>query len=185
VPEQAWLACDDPVAMLADVAGTASPRKLRLFVCAGLRRYMTSTSQAQWECVELAERWADGLVSDEEVAAQRRRGRNPRPLLMRDVGKASWIVARGGGMPDLQKALTILLRDLLGDPHRPLSPRFFPAHVVGLAQACYAAFPEVSDQFLILADALDDLGEGEVAVHCRETSHARGCHVLDWILGKG
>src|SRR5262245_40137878 len=53
VPEQAWLTCDDPLAMLDDVAGRASTRKLRLFVCAGLRRYMTSISPAHRDCLRL------------------------------------------------------------------------------------------------------------------------------------
>jgi len=75
-----------------------------------------------------------------------------------------------------------LLRDIVGNPFRPLPPRAFPPHVLGLAGACYAAFPAVSDQFLILADALDDLGEGRAAAHCREPLHVRGCHVLDWVL---
>jgi len=34
-----------------------------------------------------------------------------------------------------------------------------PAHVVGLAQACEAAFPEVADDYAILADALSELDE--------------------------
>jgi hypothetical protein len=32
---------------------------------------------------------------------------------------------------------------------------------------CYDAFPEVSERFFILADWLDDLGEGQAAQHCR------------------
>jgi hypothetical protein len=42
----------------------------------------------------------------------------------------------------------------------------------------------VSDQFLILADALEELGEDEAAEHAREPVHVRGCHLLDWVLGK-
>jgi hypothetical protein len=75
--------------------------------------------------------------------------------------------------------------DILGNPFRPLGARSFPAHIVGLAEAIYAAFPTVSDQYLILADALDDLGEDRAAVHCREAVHVKGCHVVDWVLGRG
>jgi hypothetical protein len=32
---------------------------------------------------------------------------------------------------------------------------------------------------------LDDLGEGQAAEHCREATHARGCHILDCVLHKG
>src|SRR5262249_11316991 len=77
-----------------------------------------------------------------------------------------------------------LLRDILGNPFRPLRPRLIPPHVLGLAQVCYAAFPTVGGDFLVLADALDDLGEGRAAAHCREALHVKGCHVLDWIMGK-
>jgi hypothetical protein len=77
-----------------------------------------------------------------------------------------------------------LLREVFGNPFRPLRPRAFPAHVVGLARECYDAFPEVSERFPILADALDDLGEGEAAEHCRRGGHDKGSHVLDWITGR-
>jgi hypothetical protein len=77
-----------------------------------------------------------------------------------------------------------LVRDIFGNPFRRLRPRAFPAHVVGLAQECYDAFPELSDRYLILADALDDLGEGPAAEHCRQDGHVKGCHVLDWIAGR-
>ena len=87
-------------------------------------------------------------------------------------------------MRDERKAQAVLARCIFGNPFRPASPRPFPSHVVGLAEACYAAFPEVSDQFLILADALIELGEETAATHCRELLHAKGCHVVDWVLKK-
>jgi hypothetical protein len=77
-----------------------------------------------------------------------------------------------------------LLREIFGNPFQPPPPRTFPAHAVGLAQSCYAAFPEVSVDFLILADALEELGEEAAAEHCPEKEHVKGCHMLDWILGK-
>jgi hypothetical protein len=77
-----------------------------------------------------------------------------------------------------------LVRDVFGNPFRPLPARPFPAAVLGLAETVYAAFPAVSDLFPILADALDDLGEDRAAAHCREGLHVKGCHVVDWVLGK-
>ncbi len=77
-----------------------------------------------------------------------------------------------------------LLRCIFGNPFWPLQARAFPAHILGLAEACYADFPSVSQQVLILADALEDLGEESAAAHCREPNHVKGCHVLDWILKK-
>jgi hypothetical protein len=86
---------------------------------------------------------------------------------------------------DLLARQCVLLRCLVGNPFRPLAPREFPAHVVALARACWEALPAVGPDFGVLADALADLGEEEAAGHCREPFHARGCHVLDGVLGKG
>jgi hypothetical protein len=77
-----------------------------------------------------------------------------------------------------------LLRCVFGNPYRSLPARTPPTHVVGLARSCSENLPAVSPDFLILADALDDLGEAEAAGHCRLPAHAKGCHVLDWVLGK-
>ncbi len=77
----------------------------------------------------------------------------------------------------------VLLRDIFGNPFCRLTPRSFPAHAIGLAEACYAAFPTVNREcYDILADALADLGEDSAATHCRDEIHVKGCHVLDWIL---
>jgi hypothetical protein len=77
-----------------------------------------------------------------------------------------------------------LVRDIIGNPFRPLAQRPFPAHIVCLARSCYATFPEVNDDYLILADALEEIGETDAASHCREKVHVKGCHVLDWLLDK-
>jgi hypothetical protein len=77
-----------------------------------------------------------------------------------------------------------LVRCLFGNPFRPLPQRALPPHVLGLAQAVYDAFPDVSPEYAILADALEELGENEAAAHCRQGFHARGCHVIDWVLDK-
>jgi hypothetical protein len=41
------------------------------------------------------------------------------------------------------------------------------------------------DLFGPLADALTDLGEDAAAQHCLQGGHVKGCHVLDWVLGRG
>jgi hypothetical protein len=74
-----------------------------------------------------------------------------------------------------------ILRDLFGTPYRPLAKRKFPGDVRGLAQSCadgdWGALP-------ILIDALADLGEEAAAEHLRQPLHVRGCHVVDWVLGR-
>ena len=73
-----------------------------------------------------------------------------------------------------------LAREIFGNPFRPLPKRKFPAEVVGLAQACY----DDHAHYPLLADALDDLSEADAAAHCRQPGHVRGCHVVDWVLGR-
>jgi hypothetical protein len=102
--------------------------------------------------------------------------------LTRFAEAAGETAADAGAAREAERAAQCdLLREVFADgyrrPHQAL-----PAHVVGLAEACYAAFPAISDQFRILADALDEAGEPQAASHCRSATHAKGCHVLDWAL---
>ena len=82
-----------------------------------------------------------------------------------------------------------LLREVFGNPHRPV--RFDPAWrtdtAVAIARQMYdsrefSAMP-------ILADALQDAGcdSDELLNHCRSATatHVRGCWVVDLVLGKG
>jgi hypothetical protein len=81
-----------------------------------------------------------------------------------------------------------LLRDILGNPFRPVtfSPEWRTDTAVSLARQMYdsrefGAMP-------ILADALQDAGcdADDILSHCRDTSatHVRGCWVVDLVLGK-
>jgi hypothetical protein len=117
-----------------------------------------------------------GHYDDSEYAAAYAAGSNPSSNHITRV-----VLAVPGADPG---RILALFRDILGNPFRPLAARRFPAHVEGLAQACCDAFPAVGAEYAILADALDEMGETEAATHCRQPLHARGCHVLDWILGK-
>jgi hypothetical protein len=79
-----------------------------------------------------------------------------------------------------------LVREVFGNPFR--SPRFDPAwrtpDVVGLARTIYDE--KAFDRLPILSDALLDAGcnEDRILAHCREAGpHARGCWVVDRVLG--
>ncbi len=79
-----------------------------------------------------------------------------------------------------------LLRDLLGNPFRPVSfPRgMLPPAVIALAKAIYDE--RRSEDLPILADALEEAGCGDPDVlgHLRGPEpHARGCWPLDAVLG--
>src|SRR5262249_16797589 len=76
-----------------------------------------------------------------------------------------------------------LLRDLLGDPFRPLPPApWLPPHVLGLAEECDAGDAEL---YPVLADALEDIGQDHAAPPPRRPPHPRGCRVIDGVLGRG
>jgi hypothetical protein len=69
--EAEWLSCSDPEPMLAFLqqTGRASEPKLRLFGCACVRRvWHLLTNRDSRQAVEVAERFADGLASADEMA---------------------------------------------------------------------------------------------------------------------
>jgi hypothetical protein len=89
--------------------------------------------------------------------------------------------------PNPDVSLTAVLREVVGNPFRPVAfdPRWLTADVVGLARGIYdhRAF----DRLPLLADALMDAGcdNDDVLSHCRSGgSHVRGCWVVDLALGK-
>jgi hypothetical protein len=166
------------------------------------------------QAVEAAERFADGLTFKEVLSCLAERAgaalRDDRTDLGDwDAAAAAASVAHGDIKAQIQRvmaeaasaplndftvdsgaviarenaALADLLRCVCG-PFRRRSAHAFPAHLVGLAWECYEAFPPVAPQYVLLADALDDLDEPALAEHCRQPLHARGCHVLDGILGR-
>ena len=85
-------------------------------------------------------------------------------------------------------AQTVLLRDIFGNPYRPvvLDPAWLTSDVLALARGIYEE--KAFDRTPILADALQDAGcaSEDVLSHCRDTSltHVRGCWVVDVLLGK-
>jgi hypothetical protein len=81
-----------------------------------------------------------------------------------------------------------LLRDIFGNPFRPVSfaPKWRTEAAVGIASQMYDS--REFGNMPILADALEDAGCADVAIlsHCRDPHgvHVRGCWVVDLVLGK-
>ena len=73
--ESDWKSCTDPQKMLLFLrnSGKASDRKLRLFACAFGRAVRESQHLLGPSTVAVAERYADGLASDQDMASERRR----------------------------------------------------------------------------------------------------------------
>src|SRR5438270_4317652 len=78
--EEEWLNSNDCSELVRYIRDKASPRKLRLFVIAWCRRNWHLVNKSLFrESVEVAERYADGLASEEELAS-----------IHRATGSASW-----------------------------------------------------------------------------------------------
>jgi hypothetical protein len=95
----------------------------------------------------------------------------------------NWIL----GGPPADEKLPPLIRDIFGNPFRPVAfdPRWRTADAVGLARGIYE--DRAFDRLPLLADALMDAGcaDEQVLSHCRsEGPHVRGCWVVDLVLGK-
>jgi hypothetical protein len=236
--EAEWVTCASPGRMLEAVRGLATPRQLRLFQVACVRRVWRYVTEAGSRAVvDLVERAADGPVPYAEVSAL------PYDWLTDDCGGpgpaerhaymvaghvgysllgpvntsefpsddwqdarsaaegAATVVAEAARLPNGDEHLAAyqalqategaaqagLLRDLLGDPFRPVAfdPRWRTADTVGLARAIYE--DRAFDRLPLLADALMDAGcsDEQVLGHCRgDGLHTRGCWVVDLVLGK-
>lgn len=224
-----WSNCVDPARLLEYARDGASERKLRLFAVACCRRIADRLGTGLGpSLLDLAEWYADGLVTDAERRAIRTRARQ----MFRDQGAAeaasstNWVkeatyamfatsarnawgavrtaqdgvveclVCRAGGPQgcNVAKVRTAelarqsgLARDIFIDPVRPVNfnRHWRSADVLGLAEGIYQ--DRAFDRLPILADALMDAGcdHEEVLGHCRSGGrHARGCWVVDLMLGK-
>jgi hypothetical protein len=165
------------------------------------------------EAVETAERLADGLATPEELQWYRDRlypyvhGRGPaavRRWAMPGPDRDAFFLVfaatyrdamvrrlHGGGVWQVGSAahanrVAPLVRCIVGNPFRPatLDPTWLTADVRGLAVAAYEE--RAFDRLPILADALAEAGCDDESVlgHCRGGGpHARGCWVVDLVLG--
>jgi len=184
-------------------------RKMAMFACAcagrlNVRRLDDLTIRG----LALAERMADGAASLEEV---RQFGSESLHTKSRSdfLHIAVWAVrvceADVGWSSPLGSALSVaewmaaamkkdepaiqcdLLREVLGNPYRPVSldTAWRTSNVIALAQAIYDE--KAFDRLPILADALEDAGcdNADILNHCREPGeHVRGCWAVDLVLGK-
>lgn len=124
----------------------------------------------------------DSVCKAQSQAAARRRGsRRPAENAARDALYREFTLQ------------THLLRDFLGNPSRPVAadPAWRTPAVVQLAQEIYDE--RAFDRMPALADALQNAGcdNADVLDHCRgvrppgvPAEHARGCWVVDLLLGK-
>jgi|SRR5579872_2179975 len=89
--------------------------------------------------------------------------------------------------PSLYKNGISLIRDIFGNPFRPitLNPSWLSSTVLALATGIYEE--KAFDRMPILADALQDAGcdNQDILNHCRQPGvHVKGCWVVDLLLNK-
>ena len=227
--EAEWLACEHPDRLLDRLRGTRRDRKLHMLSVAACRRVRPLLTPRHQRMLEVAERYADGLVGDteyrarwREADAESRLAAQPSPTLLSyavetalrsippafpSIASALSNAARAAGLAARERvsesvselvaeveheselrAQSALLRDIFGNPFRPVAfaDSWRSETVVALASAIYAE--RAFDRLPILADALEEAGcdHPDVLVHCRGPGpHVRGCWVVDLVLGKG
>lgn len=78
-----------------------------------------------------------------------------------------------------------LLRDVLGNPFRPLPPA--PSAIRPLAEEIYGSGDFNGQRVRILGEWLQENGFWEQGGHCLDpaVTHVKGCHVVDWLTSRG
>jgi hypothetical protein len=182
----------------------ATDRQVRLLLCGFCRRYADQLPDDESRtAVTLAEGYADGVVPYRRLIPPRVHVESAAWGDGPEFGERSDLAAclyqalqpRLGlavcDLPQLRNhaAQVALLRDAFGNPFRPVAfaPRWRTETAVALASGLYA--DHAFDRMPILADALEEAGcdRPDVLSHCRDPLgvHARGCWVVDLVLGKG
>ena len=197
-----WKTSCDPLrmaAILPTFGREVNERKWRLLACA-IGRIEFDWCRNPWfrDALDLAEKWADagepphGAAECAEHVGQmsdwNRRGRESlgwvslARRVLRDNPRL-W----ADDLPQWSALTASLLRDLVFNPFASVAwnPDWFTSTVRDLAAHIYTS--REFSAMPILADALQDAdcNDKQILHHCRaEKLHARGCWVLDAILGK-
>jgi hypothetical protein len=192
--EKTWQTAAWAGRMLEFARDKLSERKLRLFACACCRRLPHVIDDPRNLAAVEAEEWyADGLVPRREMKKARKAARLHWLTSFEPFDEALQAVEVSRRWEAQARAweLAALLRDVVGNPFRPVALRhrwrvWQDGAAVQLARAIYDG--RRFDELPILADALEDAGCADEAVlaHCRGPGeHVRGCWLLDGLLGKG
>jgi hypothetical protein len=174
--------------MLEFLRGKASDRQLRLFACANSRAVRGTEHLGPGAAVAVAERYADGLAGDQDLASERRGTPFPDNYSEWVVGPSAYDGAwqavdylasaldltkidpealRHCPIPldEFVRRSVLLLRDIFGNPFRPVtvSPAWRMPQVVALAQAAYEKRELPAGtldvaRLAVLADALEEVG---------------------------
>lgn len=202
--EAEWLECHNLVDMLSYLSPVGDGRKPLLLACACLARIWNDIEEEARNWARIAGEVAEGgghvtSLYPADIGCFWEWGHTfPSAYVVEDLG---WHVL--GGDTESEKAElrehAKLVRCIFGNPFRSVlraiiadpapfvasAPTWIAADVVALAKAIYA--DRAFDGLPILADALEVAGcmNRDILDHCREPGpHARGCWVVDLVLGK-
>jgi hypothetical protein len=203
-----WESCPDtrPMLQYLRTYSPLSSRKMRLLAAACCRRIWHSLSERGRASVLSAERYADGLASeDERLAAMERPSDTDVDLMAsraagaRTIAEMEIALQLAASFADHFEAAeqAVLLRDLVTILSLPLviSPSWLAwegGTVRKLAEDAYRerTLPNgllIPGRLGLLGDALEDAGcqETELLGHLREKGpHVRGCWAIDLLLHK-
>jgi hypothetical protein len=203
--EEEWLAATNPDPMFDVVRHrkVATDRKYRLFACACCWRTPDIWKlQSCRHAIEALEAAADGVISWDECVAATNFASHTNWYELPIYQARKWLaidaaVFTSGAVARrlFPKALEIqtlrihvdFLRCIFGNPFRPVvfAPSWRSETSVALAAGIYEE--RAFDRLPILADALEEAGcdHPDVLSHLRGPGpHARGCWVVDGVLGK-
>jgi hypothetical protein len=168
--EAEWQTCDDPDLMLEAVVGTVLRQQLATFVRLCWARPPV-VSGAGWALCQAADEFACAIPGLGAMDAARYASE---AALKASVWAQSSRVER--------RCQAELLRHLIGNPFRPYRlPPFWPEVVIDLARQ----MSQGDDVSVVLADALEDAGHGQLAEHFRRgPPHAQACWALHLILNQ-
>ena len=205
MPDQWWQQFSDARRLLSylnDACRDApiSPRKLRLFAAACGRAEVRANGPL-YRAVEMAERFADGAASAEQLFFANLDGPEgcgstfPYCIAHEDAAKAAYYTAGRPGISEARrKAEADLLRCIVRDPfsRSTLDAACLTPTVIALARGVYdegrRLCGELDPVWLgVLADAIEEAGCGddELLEHLRGPGpHVRGCWAVDLILSK-
>src|SRR5262249_4592729 len=204
--EAEWLTCADPAPMLEFLRDKASDRKLRLFAIACHRHasFVLSGEEAVDRVLETVEQYVEGKVTLEELQDIFDPGDLPPtggscrlaypPPFPIDITAQ---LAREAAADTAARATTYhaalqaknaaravesdFLRDIFGNPFRPLPPR--PEAIAPLAEQIYVG---AWDKMPLLGEWLQEHGYWSEGEHCLDPNikHVKGCWVVDWVTGR-
>ena len=185
--------------MLWSLRERGTLRKQRLFAVAWYRRWLTDNAPQDdvSEVIDFAEQDADGELGQSEQIFQRNYadpaivgapGEWAVVAVPSATGIAIYFLLEGWHDRANRQRNADLIWELFGNPFRPVTfdPAWRTTDVLLLARGIYddRAFSAMP----VLADALQEAGceNDDILAHCREADqpHARGCWVVDLILGK-